>query len=186
MVEGAQEGLAIALLESGNLNKDNLENIRQELDELGLTLPETISGKIDLAAHKFDDALKKATTAADKAKRSGRRNDFLPALELQMRVLLELDRQEEVLLMVDQGIQLAEETGYGTMLWRLLGAKAEALDSIGKQEEAAAQYNLAAEHIQELADTIDDNKLKQGFLAQPHTASVLAKTAKGKQRRSNE
>jgi len=185
MVRGAQEGIAIALLESGKLSTEYLENIRLELDEIGFRLPEIISGKIELKADKFDDALAKAISASDKAKKSGNRKDFLPALELQLRALLALERPEDVFALVEQGIEMAEVAGYGTILWRFYEAKAQALDLIGKQEEASEQYNLAETKIIELADTISDNKLKQGFLLDPDVAAILAKTGGRKQRRSN-
>jgi hypothetical protein len=74
---------------------------------------------------------------------------------------------------------MAGELGYRPLLWRIRAAKAQALEMLGEMEEAAQEYRVAAEIIRELADTVPDAKLRQGFLADAFVASIIAASGSG-------
>jgi tetratricopeptide (TPR) repeat protein len=175
LVRGSQQLKAAALIHSGNLDESKLDEIIENLTAVDSALPKLIVGEIDFAARLFESALDHAKMAAKEADKEGRRSAFIPALELQLRIMLKLDRPQDVVSLADQGIQMALETDYLTMLWRLHDARARALESLGNQAESAEEYRSAAKLINDLADNIIDRKHKKGFLSYPQVASILEK-----------
>jgi tetratricopeptide (TPR) repeat protein len=129
--------------------------------------------EIELSAGRLDEAFKAAEEACSQAEKGGRRPDYLSALESQLRVLLRLDKPEEAVALADEGIRMAEEMSYLPMLWRIRAAKAQALEMIGKSEEAAQEYEAAAAIIRKLADTIPDAGLKNSFMSNPLVSSII-------------
>jgi hypothetical protein len=58
------------------------------------------------------------------------------------------------------------------MVWRLRAARAAALTALGRDEEAAAERHAAATIVGELAASIDDVDLRNGFLASPEVVAL--------------
>ncbi len=175
----AQIRLAQSLIRSGQLDRVNRESITQALASIGTAsltqvLPAEAVGEIDLSEGKLDEALRQAVSACAQAEESGRRLNLVSAMELQMRVLLQLDRPGEVVALADAALRTAEEMNYQPMVWRLRAAKAQALTMLGHTEAAAQEYQAAAATIRKLAETIGDADLKRGFLSDPLVSSILA------------
>ena len=108
------------------------------------------------------------------AEKTGFRPDQASALEIKARTLMQMDKSEDALACADNGIKMADDMSYLSMLWRLRGTKARILEKLNRSEEAAQEYAASAEIIQKLADTIPDAELKQGFLSNPLVASIIA------------
>ena len=169
----AQVERAKALLWSGKLSPTHLDSISQDLESIGTALPAAVRGEIDLAEGRLDEALLQAEKACAEDEESGRQPAYVSALELRLRVLVQLGRTEEGIALADEGIRLAEEMCYRPMVWRLRATKAQALDRLGNAEAAAQEYGAAAEGIRKLVDTIPDAELQHGFMSNPVVSLIM-------------
>ena len=135
---------------------------------------EEVVAELLLSEGTLDEALRQAETAVSQAEQSGCRPAAISALEVQVRILLRLNRPADAVALADEALRAAEEMHYLPMVWRLSAAKAQALTGLGNTAEAATAYQAAAVIIQQLAETIPDAALKHGFLSPPHVASIMA------------
>ena len=126
-----------------------------------------------LARDKFYGILKEEQAGAQ-TRESGFRPDYVAALQVRARALLQLDRFQDTVAPADAGIQMAEEIKYLPMAWRIHAVKAQALEELGDAATAAREYEAAAAIVCKLADTIPDAELKQGYLSDPQVSSILA------------
>jgi len=170
---GAQIHLATSLLRAGQLNRASLDRITQDLTSVSEALPADITAEIALSAGRLEEALKQSEKACSDAEEGGQMFDHVSVQELQARVLLRMGKPEDALACVDAGIKMAEEMNYLPMLWRIRAAKAQALEMLGNNEEAAHEYETAAAIIRKLADTIPDAELKQSFMSSPLVSSII-------------
>ena len=180
MRRNAQIGLTESLLRAGGLDRTNLEKTTKDLVSMDPTLPiigarypAEVIGEIDLSEGKLEEALKQGEKACTEAEESGSRLNYVSALELRLRILLKLDKPGDVVALTDEGIRMAEEMDYLSMLWRVRGAKAQALEMLGDTEAAGHEYDAAAAVILQLADTIPDTELKENFMANPTVSSII-------------
>jgi len=178
---GARIGHARSLIRSGRLDQAQREGVvqdRADLADMGAgmsaVLPFEILGEVDLFEGKLDEALQQALSACAQAEEGGRRPDQVSGMELQARILLQLNRPGDVPGLADAALRMAEEMGYQPMVWRLRAAKARALAMLGQAEAAAQEYETAAGVILKLTETIGDVDLKRGFLSDPLVSSILA------------
>jgi len=174
LLSQGQAQRARSLIRSGRRGEE--ESLSQDLTVTGISLASEVVGELHLYAGELDQALQHTLSACEQARANGRRPDQVSALELQARVLLRLDRPEEVVALADSALQMAEEMNYQPMVWRLRADKAQALAMLGRAEEAAAEYETAAGLIRQLAETIADAELKRGFLSNPEVSSIIAAT----------
>ena len=175
----AQIGRARSLIRSGRLDRAHRESVVQDRadiasGDMNTGLPFEILGEIDLFEGKLDEALQQAISACAQAEERGRRPEKISAVELQMRILLQLNRPGDVPELADAALRTAEEISYQPMVWRLRAARAQALATLGRAGEAAQEYEAAAGVILKLTETIGDADLKRGFLSSPLVSSVLA------------
>jgi class 3 adenylate cyclase/tetratricopeptide (TPR) repeat protein/ABC-type dipeptide/oligopeptide/nickel transport system ATPase component len=170
----AHKQFARSLVRAGRRDQANLDRIAQDLADMGITLPVDVTAEIDLAAGRLDEALKAAEELCSQGEESGRRPDYVSGLELQLRVLLRLDRPKDAIALADVGIRVAEGMSCLPMLWRIRASKAQALEMLGNNKEAAQEYEAAGAIVQQLADTIPDPELKQGFMSNPLVSLVIA------------
>jgi len=109
-------------------------------------LPEQVSAEISLALGHLDLALEQAEQACARLEERGARPDYVSALEIRARILLELGRAQEALSMADAGLEMAEEMGYLSIMWRLQAARARALEALGsevdKDKDARAREDV--------------------------------------------
>jgi tetratricopeptide (TPR) repeat protein len=139
---------------------------------MGLLLPADVMAEIDLSAGRLDEALQQVEKAIFQTEENGARSDYISALELQLRILLQLNRLQDVITISDVGIQMAEEIGYLPMLWRIRTTKAQALETLGRSDIAYAmaakhEYQAATEIIHKLANNINNEELRHIFLSSP-------------------
>ncbi|MFQ5596033.1 MAG: AAA family ATPase, partial [Anaerolineae bacterium] len=122
----AHAELSRCLLRSGRLDEVNLDWTTQGLASTDTTLPADVPhvlGEIALFKGKLDEALRQAEKACAEAEAHGWRPAHVSALELRLRVLLQLNRPGEVIPLADKGIRIAEEMAYRPLIWRVRAAK---------------------------------------------------------------
>jgi tetratricopeptide (TPR) repeat protein len=181
----AQLLLAKSLIRAGQLELAHLRSMIQDLTSMSAGLPLGGSDLMDIMAEEvvaelllsegtLDEALRHVETATSQAEQSGFRPAAVSALEVQLRILLRLNRQADAVALADEALRAAEEMHYLPMVWRLSAAKAQALISLGNTAEAAQASQVAAAVIRQLAETIPDADLKHGFLSNPLVASIMA------------
>ena len=168
----AQTRLFISLLRDGKLDKENLNKIIRDLESMG-DVSSHVMAEAALWEGKLDEALRQAEKSCAEEEEGGWLLNYVRALELQLRILLKLERPGDVIPLADKGIRTAGEMGYGQMAWRIRAAKGQALAMLGDAGAAADEYQAAAGVIRELADNVSDPGLKQTFLSNALVAPVL-------------
>jgi DNA-binding SARP family transcriptional activator len=190
-----REELSRALVRNGQLT--------QNLADMDAPLTADVLGEIALQKGKLDEALRQAEKACVEAKGRSlwalhplrglphvekarseaeggdRRPSYLSPLVLQLQILLRLDRPEDVIPLVDEGIRTAEEMGYPALLWRFRAVKAQAMEMLGDDRIAAQEYEAAAVIVRELADTISDPQLKRSFVSNASLSLALDRAQSG-------
>jgi class 3 adenylate cyclase/tetratricopeptide (TPR) repeat protein len=78
---------------------------------------------------------------------------------------LKLDRFEEGLRYADQALELSEGTGMRSWLWDILAVRADHLEGLGQEEEAAQTRTRAAQVRADIADELNNPDFKASFLA---------------------
>jgi tetratricopeptide (TPR) repeat protein len=172
----AQVELSRSLLRRRRLDEVNLDWSARGLESTGTTLPADVPnllGEIALFKGELDAALRQAEKACTEAEKQGWRPAHVSALELRLRVLLQLGRASEVIPLAEKGIRMAEAMAYRPLAWRVRAAKAQALVMLGDAETAANEYTAAAEVIRDLADSIGHAQLRDAFMSDTAVSSVL-------------
>ncbi|MHB8574767.1 MAG: AAA family ATPase [Dehalococcoidia bacterium] len=173
MLRGAQVFLAKTLARSGQLSDAALAGIEAELGQMRQHLPADALAEVYLARGEPEAALVQADKAVSTAAADGRRADQLPALETKLRVLLCLDRLDDVVALAGEALALALDTNWQSMRWRVLATRAQAYTRLGNTEAAAADTRAAAELNRSLASTIPDPELKTMYESDPLVATIL-------------
>ncbi|MFN8445646.1 MAG: AAA family ATPase [Caldilineaceae bacterium] len=176
--------LAKAKIRSGRFEPSDLAGMSHDLAQVAIVSVESMIaalaavmvGEIALTAGQLEDALQHAEMFAARAQRLGLRHDTLRAVELQIRVLLQMDQAEVALRLADTSISSAERMSYSPLVWQLRVRKAQALARLGENAAARLEYQAAAVVIKQLSATIGNVELQRGFLADPLVASILAAT----------
>lgn len=130
-------------------------------------------GEIALRKGNFKEALELAGNSGAEAAKHGWRPANVIAIELQLRILLKLDRSTEVISIADEGILMAEQMNYATLELLIRISKAEALDLQGKTKLAVEQYQTAVTIIHKLAGNMSNDDLKKLFLSNKRISPVL-------------
>ncbi len=76
---------------------------------------------------------------------------------------LELDDHARALDAASRGLVLAEQMGFGSLVWRLRQARGRALAELGLADEAATELQRSATEFRTLSDRIDDPALRRWF-----------------------
>jgi tetratricopeptide (TPR) repeat protein len=182
----AQFLLAKSLLRAGQLEPAHRRSRIQDLTSMSTSLPlgsvmniidimtEEVVAELLLSEGTLDEALRQAEIAASQADQRGFRPAAVSAREVQVRILLCLNRPADAVALADEALRAAEEMHYVPMVWRLSAAKAQALTRLGHTAEAAAASQAAAAVIRQLAETIPEAALTHGFLSNPLVSSIMA------------
>ncbi len=172
----AEAELSKTLIRQGLIGEIDMDWESQDLENTNTTLPADalcIRGEIALIEGNLEEALSRAEIAGKEAESRGWRPTNCSALALQLRILLRMGRASEVIALVDNGIQTADNMEYKPLIWRLRKLKAEAQLLLEDVTSAARQRKLAASVIRELADAIGDAQLKQEYLSNRSVTAVL-------------
>jgi len=152
-----------SLARLGLASRNLVDEAEQTLAEIGAQLSRLAQSEALLSRGELDGALELATRAAADAERSGNRETWLQSLELKLRVLLALGRNDEALTAADEALHPAEEFDYRSLLWRIRAARAQARMTLGDQDGATEDYRASADMIRKIAETIPDADLRHGF-----------------------
>jgi tetratricopeptide (TPR) repeat protein len=85
---------------------------------------------------------------------------------------------KEALGRLQEARTLAEEIGLPGELWRLWAALGELHEQRGETEEAHCAFSRAARIAERLAEEIEDDALKEGFLSAPQPRRVMETSAR--------
>ena len=174
MYKAANSARACAELRAGTLDWEWVRQLWDYLDWHWSPLSTVIAtAEILLAQGDSEAALERLDVVAAQAKELDLRPRAVAGVELRSRVLLSLGRAEEALAAAEEALPLTREMNYRPVLWRLLGARAAALAALDRQEEASVERRAAAAIVQEMADTVEDEELRRGFLASPEVMAVV-------------
>jgi tetratricopeptide (TPR) repeat protein len=190
----AQLLLAKSLIRAGQLEPAHLRSRIQDLTSMSASLPlgglmdimaEEVMAELLLSEGTLDEALRQAETGASQADQRGFRPAAVSAREVQVRIVLCLNRPADAVALADGALRAAEVMHYLPMVWRLSAAKAQALTRLGNTAEAAQIFQAAAAVIRQLVETIPDAALTHGFLSNPLVSSIMAaahkRTCSGKE-----
>ncbi|MBW2365094.1 MAG: hypothetical protein JRF25_08520 [Deltaproteobacteria bacterium] len=161
-----------ALTRLGTLDDEILEGIEQDLQSFGGELGRSTTAEVMFMKGSFGEALELVEASTARAEEIGFKLEWIPALELKLRILLSLDRFDEALKLADVALQQAEQTNYRPMQWRILAGRANAKAAMGDSVGAAEDYVAAARIIDDLAATIPDAELRRGFETNPLVKSI--------------
>ena len=171
----AQAELSRTLLHIKKPSEVNLEwsdqNIANTPTALMAEKP-VLLGEIALRKGNFEEALRCARNSCSEAEKHGWRPAYVIALELQLRILLKLDKAGNVISIADEGILMAEQMNYATLELLIRISKAEALDLQGKTKLAVEQYQTAVTIIHKLAENMSNDDLKKSFLSNKRISPV--------------
>ena len=162
-----------AKIRSGQRGDADLDKVVKEINSMGVAIPEDAKIELDLVTGKLESALKQSVELCSISSDRGDKTYYLDSLELQLRVLLKMQKPEEAIQLADKGIKMAEEMSYLPMLWRIRAIRAQALEGIGDRSEAAQEYESAARIIHRLAGNIPQAELRQTFLSDPQVYLVI-------------
>jgi tetratricopeptide (TPR) repeat protein len=179
----AQVHLTLSLIRSGEIGEALRTPTIQDPDSLGTLsasepalLPEAVLTELLLAQGRLEEALVHAESSATQAAEGGLRPEYLSAVEVRLRILLRLGRPQEALDLTGTALRLTEDMATAPLTWRILAARAEALATLGDSDRAVQTYTSASEVILTLVETVGDETLKEGFLANTQVAAILAAT----------
>lgn len=175
----AQAELSRALLHIKRPNKVSMSWSNQNLANTPTALlaeKPVLLGEIALRKGNFVEALTFARNSCSVAEKHGWRPAHVIALELQLRILLKLDRAGDVISIADEGILMAEQMNYSSLELLMQISKAKALTMKGNTDMAMKQYQASATIIHELADNMGNAHLKQSFLSNRCILPVLELT----------
>lgn len=171
----AQAELSRTLLHIKKPSEVNLEwsdqNIANTPTALMAEKP-VLLGEIALRKGNFEEALRCARNSCSEAEKHGWRPAYVIALELQLRILLKLDKAGNVISIADEGILMAEQMNYATLELLIRISKAKALDLRGKTKLAVEQYQTAVTIIHKLAENMSNDDLKKSFLSNKRISPV--------------
>jgi ATP/maltotriose-dependent transcriptional regulator MalT len=136
---------------------------------------------LDFARHHETEAMLRGgdeQLAREDARRLGERvggNRRFRLVHLRMlAVLARWDGENgEALARLHEAKNLAEELGLPGELWQIWAAVGELYEQRGEREEAHGAFSRAARIVETLAEGIEDEALKEGFLSAPQIRSVL-------------
>lgn len=163
----------LALLEAETGNVEHAADLLQpEIATLGAE--QTIAGRlvhlaaaeVALARGEAADALRIADLLLSNLP-NGATHWRPPVLSLlRGRALLALERMEDAVGEFETGRHAARDTEALPLAWRLEQALAGGLDRLGRTQDAAAEWHSAWTLLHELAASIPDDSLRDGFLAE--------------------
>ena len=103
--------------------------------------------------------------------------DLAQALECLGRVSVKLAHWDEALAAADRGLSLTARSGQLSLIWKLRGCRARALDHLGRTEEAEQDRDRATTEFELLASRIHDPALRGWFVRQPLAALWLGRSS---------
>jgi len=179
----ALSGQVLSQIRAGNLEKARLAQLLDEVASMDLGFREVILGEIALYRGNPEEARKYSQRAQKQelAKETGYQiSHYVDGLVLECRVLQQLEQPEALLPVAKEGLQTAEAIGCQPVVWQLTGLKGWALEMLGKQTESAYAYEKGAMILRKLAESIDDDALRESFLSRNEVKEIFMHIANDK------
>jgi hypothetical protein len=162
LVVGARAGAAVAA---------ELEEIQQIAARSAVVPSERTSAEVELAAGRATEARDHLVSYAAALESDDNRVELCHAVECLARVYAALGDWTSALDSADRGLALAATTGQRPLQRRLRQSRAEALDHVGRADEAVAERARSVEELDALARLIGDDELRAWFLSPPSAAA---------------
>jgi len=164
---------AMAQMRSNQLDGTNLDEVIQNLTIMNIPFPDDVIVEMDLATGDLDKALQRSVELCSISSDKGARPYYLNVLELQLRILLKMQKPEDVIILAGNGIKMAEEMKYLPILWRIKFAKEQAFNMLGKKDDALNEHKSIITIIEGLMDNISDVRLRQNFKRNLSIMSII-------------
>ena len=134
---------------------------------------EILRGRIAAAEEELDEAVRIATEVLERLRGMGVRPFVPEALLMQGTSLAALGRRPEAERVLREARSEAEALGHRRVLWEILRELSAVRAAEGDLEEAGRLRGEAGRIIREIAETIEDERLRSSFLARPEVKVVL-------------
>ena len=162
-------GIAVSL---GARAGDAVRALTSQVEAIAETAglgPSVLSrAEADLASGRVTEARESLErNVADLTKSDRSRTEMSHALECLARAYAELGDWEKTLTTTDRALESTIATGQLPLTWRLRGCRADALDHLGRGDEAAAERAQANNEFDTLTGRIADPDLRAWFVRQP-------------------
>jgi tetratricopeptide (TPR) repeat protein len=148
-----------------------LEETQRLLDEA-----ETMTGsrpdplaraELALAAGEAEQAREAAQKSAEYCKEHERHRDWIDSSDLVMRALTSLERWQELVDAAAEPIEFAQQSHFLIRLWPMLALRGGALQKLGEDERAAADFEAARGVLARVVATIEDDDMRDSYQSQP-------------------
>lgn len=176
MISGLQILRMTSLAYLGALDDTTMTEIEEDLKSIGKRMGRLAMSEVLFLKGSLQEALELIEKVCDSSERLGIKLDYVPALELKLRILLGLGSINEALTTADEALHHAQQTDYRPMLWRIHAGRAQARIALGDENGAKDDYHNAAIIVNELAETIPDAELRQGFESSPLVTPILERS----------
>lgn len=158
LVVGAHAGAAVA---------EELAEIESIAALSGVVPSAWTLAEIDLAAGRADEARDRLVGYVGALETDDDPLELAHAFECLARTFVDLADWASVLAVADRGLALVEVTGQRPVQWRLRRCRAEALEHVGRVDDARVERDRAADEFAALSRLIGDDSLRAWFLSQP-------------------
>jgi hypothetical protein len=146
--------LATIAARRGDQGRELADWLKKKSGEIGFHPGQLPQGEAALAAGDYSRAFNIADSVAKGGARIGVERGRIIALELGLRALAELARWGDLLKRADSSLREAEQAGFRTRTWRILGLRARAREAQGDSTGAAEDREAARAILLELASTV--------------------------------
>jgi class 3 adenylate cyclase/tetratricopeptide (TPR) repeat protein len=133
-----------------------------------------VRGWLSSARGDHPGAIEVADAILDRLRRRGIRPYVAGALLLRARALAALGRLEEAERSLLDASAGATGLGHRLILWEVVRALADVSDERGDADEARARRTEARRHVEAVAGSIGDGRLRSGFRERPDVRTLLA------------
>jgi tetratricopeptide (TPR) repeat protein len=134
---------------------------------------EILRGRIAAAEGNLDEAVRIATEVLERLRGMGVRPFVPEALLMQGTSLAALGRRPEAERVLREARSEAEALGHRRVLWEILRELSAVRAAEGDLEEAGRLRGEAGRIVREIAETVEDERLRSSFLARPEVKVVL-------------
>ena len=134
---------------------------------------EILRGRIAAAEGDLDEAVRIATEVLERLRGMGVRPFVPEALLMQGTSLAALGRRPEAERVLREARSEAEALGHRRVLWEILRELNAVRAAEGDLEEAGRLRGEAGRIVREIAETVEDERLRSSFLARPEVKVVL-------------
>ena len=132
-----------------------------------------VLAEIELRNGAAAEAARRIENLCSLSAKETRENDQAQARELELRIMLQMDRTENVIAAAPPAVVYAEDRGYLPLMWRMNVSAAAAFERIGDTDRMREEYQAAADIIRTLAAWIYDPADRGIFFADPLVAETL-------------